>query len=170
MIKREDLSKIGQFAKPHGIKGEISLITEYDISDIPGDPYIVCDMDGIWVPFFIDSYRQKSNTVTLVKFDSIDTEEKVKILAGKNAYLPTEIILTHDDETIETYYITGYAVVDGNAGIIGQVTDIDDSTMNILLKIDYNGNEILIPAALITSIDRESKTANVTLPEEFLEI
>ena len=170
MIKREGLSKIGQFAKPHGIKGEISLITEYDISDIQGDIYIVCDMDGILVPFFIDSYRQKSNTATLVKFENIDTEEKVKILAGKEAYLPSEMILADDDDAVGTDYITGYSVADENTGIIGQVTDIDDSTMNILLKVDRNGSEILIPAALITAINRESKTVSVALPEEFLEI
>ena len=170
MIKREYLSKIGQFAKPHGIKGEIALITEHEISDIPCDFYIVCDMDGIWVPFFVDSCRQKSNTVTLIKFDNIDTEEKVKILSGKEAYLPSEMILSSDDDAIDTEPITGYSIVDDNAGVIGQVIDIDDSTMNTLLKVDRISNEILIPVALITSINRESKTAYVTLPEDFLEI
>ena len=54
MIKKEDVFKIGQFAKPHGIKGEIALVTNSDVFDDSDDPYIVCEMDGILVPFFIE--------------------------------------------------------------------------------------------------------------------
>lgn len=53
MIKKEDVFKIGQFAKPHGVKGEISLVTDYDLFDDSEDDYIVCDMDGILVPFLL---------------------------------------------------------------------------------------------------------------------
>ena len=33
MIRKEEVFKIGQFAKPHGIKGEISLVTNCDLFD-----------------------------------------------------------------------------------------------------------------------------------------
>lgn len=52
MIKSDEVFKIGQFAKPHGIKGEITLMTDCDVFDDTDDPYIICDMDGILVPFF----------------------------------------------------------------------------------------------------------------------
>jgi len=166
MIKEEDLSKLGQFAKPHGIKGEISLITDFDMSDISSDSYIVCDMDGIMVPFFIESCRQKSSTTTLIKFENINSEENVKLLSGKEAFLPSEMISDED----ETATLTGYMVVDDKLGVIGRITDIDDSTFNILLKIDCGNNEVLIPAALIIAINEENKTANVSLPEGFSDI
>ena len=166
MIKEENLFKIGQFAKPHGIKGEISLITDYDIPDISCDPYIVCDMDGIMVPFFIESYRQKSSATTLVKFENINSEENLKLLSGKEAFLPSEMIQSDDG----TATLTGFTVVDDKLGAIGRIFDIDDSTFNILLKVDCNGNEVLIPAALITAIDKDNKTADVSLPEGFAEI
>ena len=166
MIKEEDLSKIGQFAKPHGIKGEISLITDYDLPDISFEPYILCDMDGIFVPFFIESYRQKSSITTLVKFENINSEESVKQLSGKEAFLPSEMIPDKD----EVATLTGFTVVDDKLGTIGRITDIDDSTFNILLNVDCNGNEVLIPAAFVTTTDEEIKTANVTLPEGFSDI
>ena len=166
MIKKEDLSKIGQLAKPHGIKGEISLITDYDMPDISSDPYIVCDMDGIMVPFFIESFRQKSSATTLIKFENINSEEYVKLLTGKEAFLPSEMIPDED----ESATLTGYMVIDDKLGTIGRITDIDDSTFNILLKIDCGDNEVLIPAALITAIDKDGKTANVSLPEGFSDI
>ena len=43
MIKKEDVFKIGQFAKPHGIKGEITLLTTSDVFDDSDDPFIVCE-------------------------------------------------------------------------------------------------------------------------------
>ena len=67
MIKKEDVFKIGQFAKPHGIKGEIALVTNSDVFDDSDDPYIICEMDGILVPFFIEEYRYETDTVILLK-------------------------------------------------------------------------------------------------------
>jgi 16S rRNA processing protein RimM len=171
MIKKEELVKIGQFAKPHGIKGEISLVTDYDLADISSDdPYIVCDMDGIPVPFFIDSYRQKSHTTTLVGFDGIDSEEKAKLFTGKQAFIPADMLPLHGEDMPGWKSVTGYMVSDGKAGRIGTVTDIDDKTTNILLAVDYNEKEILVPAALATTVDPERKMIEVELPEGFLEI
>ncbi|MDR1114596.1 MAG: ribosome maturation factor RimM [Tannerella sp.] len=171
MIKKEELVKIGQFAKPHGIKGEISLVTDYDLADISCDnPYIVCDMDGIPVPFFIDSYRQKSNTTTLVGFDGIDSEEKAKLFTGKQACIPADMLPLHDEDMPGWNSVTGYTVSDGKIGRIGLVTDIDDKTANILLAVDYKEKEILVPAALAITVDPERKTIEVALPEGFFEI
>ena len=46
MIREEEVFKIGQFAKPHGIKGELSLVTNSDVLEDAEDPYIVCEMDS----------------------------------------------------------------------------------------------------------------------------
>lgn len=75
MIKKEDVFKIGQFAKPHGIKGEIALVTNSDVFDDSDDPYIICEMDGILVPFFIEEYRYKTDTVILLKLKNVDDEK-----------------------------------------------------------------------------------------------
>ena len=67
MIKREELIKIGQFNKPHALHGEISFTFTNDIFDRTECEYIVCNIDGIFVPFFIEEYRFKSNTTGLIK-------------------------------------------------------------------------------------------------------
>ena len=170
MIREEDLFKIGQFNKPHGIKGEISLHTDFDTSDISGYTYFVCDMDGIFVPFFIDSQRQKSSSTTLIKFENINSEEKVKILSGKTAYLSSDFLPSNDEKYITFDYLSGFTVIDEKFGVIGTVKDIDDSTINILIKVDYKDNEILIPVAIVKDINQENKTMKFSLPEGFLEI
>ncbi len=54
MIKREDVFKIGRLGKPYGIRGEISFQFDDDIFDRVECEYLILDMDGILVPFFIE--------------------------------------------------------------------------------------------------------------------
>ena len=51
MITREELIRIGRFNKPHGVKGELSFTFTDDVFDRTECPYIVCEIDGIFVPF-----------------------------------------------------------------------------------------------------------------------
>jgi 16S rRNA processing protein RimM len=168
MIKKEDLHKTGVFAKPHGVKGEISLITDYDLTGMAGDPYIVCNLDDIFVPFFIESCRQKSAANLLLKFENLDSAEKVKFLTGKTAFVPLELLPIDDDRPLHLKALTGYTIVDDRSGVIGVVIDVDDSTPNILFKVDYKGDDILIPLALITSIQHPYQTMATSLPDGFL--
>ena len=171
MIKEEDLQEIGLFAKPHGIKGEISLITDYDLSGMTGECYIVCNIDNIFVPFFVDSFRQKSVSNTLVKFENLDSGDKVKFLSGKPAYVTSGLLPLHDDSRPDRRKaLTGHTIVDDRYGMIGTVTDVDESTPNILLIVDCKGVEALIPLALITSIEHPQQTMYTSLPEGFLEL
>ena len=47
MIRREELIKIGQFNKPHGVRGEISFTFSDDVFDRGESPYIVCCIDKV---------------------------------------------------------------------------------------------------------------------------
>lgn len=173
MIKAEDVFKIGRFAKPHGVKGEISLLTTCDLFDEAEDPYVVCDIDGILVPFFIEEYRYKSDNVILLKLEHVDTEEAAREFAGLDVYYPMEGV---EEETlvgdITWDSFIGYTVKDKKQGLLGAITDIDESTINVLLHIDYNGEELLFPAAeeLIVDVNHSDKEMTVTLPEGLLEI
>ena len=173
MIKEEDLYKIGFFAKPHGIKGEIALVTDFDMEDISGDPFVVCNIDDIWTPFFFTSYRQKNASTLLITFHHIDSAENVKFLSNKTAFVPVNLLPPQDMDDalhISDSDLIGYSIIDETIGKIGLVKEIDDRTLNKLLMVDYLGNDIFIPLALATSIQYELKTINLSLPDGFLEI
>ena len=78
MIKKEEVFKIGVFNKPHGVKGELSFTFTDDIFDRADCEYLICLLDGIMVPFFIEEYRFRSDTTALVKLDRIDTAEQAR--------------------------------------------------------------------------------------------
>lgn len=173
MIKKEDVFKIGQFAKPHGIKGEIALVTNSDVFGGSDDPYIVCEMDGILVPFFIEEYRYKTDTVILLKLKNVDDERAAREFSNREVFYALDEVDEDDlvgDMTWDSFI--GYRVIDEKQGEIGAITDVDESTINVLLQIDHNGEELLLPAAeeLILSADHENKILTVSVPEGLLDL
>jgi 16S rRNA processing protein RimM len=173
MIKREELIKIGQFRKPHGIKGEITFDFSNDAFDESDCPFLVCEIDGIFVPFRLDEYRFKSNSSALVKLNNIDSEAKAKPLTNKEVYFPKEQIdSTPSDDDYTWDYFIGFSLIDKQSGKIGTIVAVDDSTLNTLFIVKQHKGEILIPAheEMIIRIDEEQKEIQVELPEGILDL
>lgn len=173
MIKKEEVFKIGQFAKPHGIKGEISLVTNCDLFDDVEDPCVICEMDGILVPFFIEEYRYKTDTVMLVKLENVNDEKAAREFTNREVFFLLDAVDEDDlvgDMSWDSFI--GYTVTDQKHGELGKITDVDETTINVLLQIDHNGEDILLPAAeeLILTADHENKTLQVSIPEGLLDL
>ena len=92
MIKKDEVFKIGIFNKPHGVKGEISFTFTDDIFDRVECEYLVCLLDGIFVPFFIEEYRFRSDTTALVKLEGVDTSEKARMFTNVEVYFPKKYV------------------------------------------------------------------------------
>ena len=88
MIERDELIKIGQFNKPHGVRGEISFTFTDDVFDRGESPYIVCCIDNIFVPFFIEEYRFKSNSTALLKLMDVGDENAARAFSNLDVYYP----------------------------------------------------------------------------------
>ena len=173
MIKKEDFVKVGRFGKPHGIKGEINLVVTEDIfPDDYKEPYVVCEMDGICVPFFIESYRYKSDTTLLVKMETFDSEDAVRKFINLDVYCPPEAVVEDNDIQLSWSDFVGYTILDQVAGRLGEVTGIEESTANVLFIVDYNGEELFIPAAdeLMVDIDEVNKLITTSLPDGLLDL
>ncbi|MDH6356632.1 ribosome maturation factor RimM [Parabacteroides sp. PF5-9] len=173
MINQEDTLKIGRFAKPHGVKGELALVTNYDLFEESDDPYLICDIDGILVPFYIEEYRYKGESIILVKLEYVDNEDSAREFINRDVYYPIAAMAADNlSEGITWDNFIGYTVSDKKHGLLGKVIHVDESTINVLLHIDYKGEELLFPAAeeLITEIDHPNKQMTVFLPEGLLDL
>ncbi len=168
MIRLEEISPIGIFGKTHGIKGEINLELNVDF-DLENTPYIIVDIDGIFVPFFINDYRYKSDTVALVQFEDIDTEERVRPFFGKKAYVKKEVLDDGEEDELSINYYVGFTMLTPQRTVIGQIVEIDDSTANVLFVLD---NDALIPvgAVEVLDLDPDRHTMIVEVPEGLLDI
>ena len=172
MIQQEEIISIGYFAKPHGIKGELSLVTEYDLFEDMDDPYVICEMDGIFVPFFIESYRYKSNSIILVKMEGTDNEQSAKLFINKEVFYPADRLKTPSIDDIGRQHLIGYMLEDKVQGELGIITYVDETTINTLFNVDYQGKKLLVPFAdeLVDSIDHERRRIVLILPDGLLEL
>ncbi len=173
MIKKESVIKIGTFNKTHGIKGELQLLLHNDLLESTDPDYIICNMDGILVPFFIVEYRFTTDDSVFIILEDINDNEAASRFVKLDAYLEQRQVGKVVEEPISHYSWTsfiGYKLMDQEASLIGEITDVDDTTWNTLFIVDYNGEEILIPAQdeLILDIDEAKKEIKSIIPEGLL--
>lgn len=170
MIRKEEVFKIGVINKPHGIKGKVSLTFTDDIFDRVDCDYLVLMMDGILVPFFIEEYRFRSDDVVLMKFEGIDTAEKARMLTNVQVFFPKKYMEEQDEITSWNFFV-GFKVDDVRHGDLGTVTDVDDTTLNVLFVIEKEGEELLLPAheEFIVGVDRHNRILTVDIPEGLLD-
>lgn len=172
MITKDEIFPIGQINKPHGVNGEMSFSFTTDVFDTEEVPYLIFDIQGIYVPFFITEYRFKSNETALIKLEGVLTDEKARSFAGLTVYLPKKYLEQVEDTEIELDYFVGFTLIDQQAGELGVIVEVDQTTENALFVIEKNDEELLIPVGddYIVEIDHVNKKMIVTLPEGLLEL
>lgn len=172
MITHEQVYRIGRIGKPHGVKGEVSLQFSDDVFDRVDADYLVLETDGILVPFFMEEYRFRNDSAALVKFEGIDTQERARELTHCDVYFPYSLS-DGNEQQFSWNEIVGFNLIDADTQQpVGEITAIDDSTINILFHVERDGEEILIPASdeLIQSVSMDQREIEITLPDGILDI
>ena len=167
MIKKEDVYKIGRLGKAHGVKGEVSFQFDDDIFDTSDADYLILEIDGILVPFFMEEYRFRNDSLALVKFCHIDTQQRASELTGCDVYFPRSIA-EQQAEGLSLSSLVGFDLIEANGKEkVGTIAAIDDSTQNILIVLE---DGTLIPASddLITDIDTQQRQIVMNIPEGLL--
>ena len=143
MIRQQDVYKIGRIGKPHGIKGELNFLFDDDVFDRVDADYLILEVDGILVPFFIEEYRWRSDGHVLLKLCDIDTQERARELTGCDVFFPHKLAPDNED------YVSWAQI-----------------------KVEApEGEEVLIPANndLIDDIDPAKRTLRMRVPNGLLD-
>lgn len=170
MISKEEVYKIGVIGKAHGIKGEVLFHFDDDVFDRVEADYLVLEVDGILVPFFIEEYRFRNDSTALLKLEDIDTQLLARDLTGCNVYFPHALAADAGDDTITWHSLVGFDIVEAESEtMVGRIAAIDDSTANVLFEL---ADGTLIPATedLITHIDTKRRIVAMTIPEGLLRL
>lgn len=176
MITRDQLIEIGHFNKAHGVNGEVNASLLIDVDHLPSLSCLVCDMDGIYVPFFVETMRLKGATTVLLTIDGFTSEQEVATLVGKDIFalksdydkLANQV--DEDDDELPLDYFIGFCLTDKDAPV-GEIVDVDESTENALFIVQRDEDTIVaIPAAddLITSMDMTARVIDMNLPDGIL--
>jgi 16S rRNA processing protein RimM len=172
-MKEDEVYYIGRLGKHHGVKGEITFFYEDDVFDRVNADYIVLRMEGIFVPFFIESYRFQNEEMAYIKFEDIDTLEQACELTGCSVFFPKKLAETIGGPLTKTE-LFNYQLINTHTGqTVGTIKGIDDSTLNILFKVETpEGKQILVPASedFVESINQDERTIRINLPDGLLDL
>lgn len=176
MIRQEEVAAVGELIKTHGIAGELVMKTLYDgLFEGTDTPYIICDMDGILVPFFIERYRPRGAASLLVKLEYVDDERAARRFVRRTVYYSIDRLPENDSEGADDpawECFVGYQLTDEAGHEVGTVTAVDASTANVLFRVDRGGQELLIPVAgeVVHSVDHAARRIAVAMPEGLLDL
>ena len=180
----KDVYRIGRIGKPHGVKGEMNFMFTDDVFDRTDSDYLIIEVEGLLVPFFIEEYRFRSDETALLKLCDIDTQEQARQFTNCEVFFERSKADTPADE-LTWAQIVGFRIVDENNGkIVGEIVAVDDSTENTLFEVQIENppsgttssgtktaqRQVLIPASdsLIRSIDTQSQIITMAIPDGLL--
>lgn len=174
MISDNILTPIGHTVKTHGVNGEINAVVD-DPSELDVLSCLIMKVDGINVPFFIESWRSRGPEAVLIKFDHIADQAQAEAFCGKELMALTDELPRSEDpadfaDGLYASDLIGWTVLD-NGSEIGSVEDFDDSTENLLLNVAApDGRHFLIPLAddLVLETDTENRHLDMNLPQGLL--
>lgn len=176
MITREELIAIGHYNKPHGVAGELSATVDVEIDVLGALSCLVSEMDGIYVPFFVNSLRPKTSETVLLTIDGINSEQEASRLVNHDIYaLKREFRQESDDADADGYpldYFIGFELRDSDGTRVGEIVQVDEQTENAIFIVDDGEGELLLPASddLIVEFDLDKKVMVMDLPQGILDL
>lgn len=173
IITSELLAPVGRLLKPHGINGEITVLLTADV-DLAALRCVFVGIDGIFVPFFLNSVRPKSSETDLVTIDGIADERGAAALCPSEVYALREE-LGEDERTDDGFYASDFIgfTVNSSEKVIGKIVDLDDTTENYLFIIETpDHRRVMVPVAdeYVEAVDVDSRVLTLDLPDGLLDI
>jgi len=144
MLRKTDFELIGALGRAHGIQGEVSAKLSVDLS-------------GLWGGADTSLFLMLEERGLLIPY---------RVLS----YLTEE----GGGDLLELSHFVGYELYDATTGqLIGRITDIDDTTLNTLLRVETTtSHERVLPIAdeLIASVDTQLHRLSLLIPEGLLDL
>ena len=118
----------------------IGIIKRTHYKDLPA--FVFVQRDGLFVPF---------------------RSERISELIGEEGFVQRSDVREEDEGLLTWQDLVGYTVIDDEAGTIGLIDTIDESTINTLATLE-DGRMIPLHEDFILDIDEEARVLQVHLP------
>lgn len=171
-MQKKDCYYLGKITKKHGFKGNLILHLETDEPELYKNmESVFIEKNGMLIPFFFESIGPHSKNKLLVKFEDVSAEEAEK-LVNHSLYLPLEMLPELNETDFYYHEIIDYRVFDDKKGEIGKIKRVNDSGVQAIFEIEFEGKEILIPVVdeWILEVNRIEKFIKIKTPEGLIEL
>lgn len=176
----EPSNAVGRIRKTYGGRAEDGtksgalLVTLYDNFPEILDPAesLWVGIDSLAVPLFVSSFQRRGSASAVVLFDDFEREEEAELLVGKVLYKEGAFSGKKNEPQTDFDALLGYELMDRATGRRGRVTAFYDYPGNPLLGVDFDGREIMVPAAdgLIEVASVRKRKLEAELPEGLFDL
>ena len=173
-IPKSNCVKVGYVQKPHGIHGELVIRFEegyYETLD--ENPPLFLEIDNLLVPYFIsdEGLRFKSGESVIARLDWVDSDKKAKALCGLSVFVDQDDVIEFEDE-LSPHSLIGFQLFGEELGLIGEISEVNDFSGNLLLSVEYQGKEALIPLneELIVRLDEDKREIELRIAEGLFDL
>jgi 16S rRNA processing protein RimM len=163
---------IGKIVAPHGITGHV--IIEHAL----GKPIHFKGIDAIFeignktsfIPYFIQSASAKTDTISHLQLEGINSREATAMLLGKKVWLPQDDFQKLVDKQ-SPLALLGYTVEEAGKAI-GVIQEVIEQPHQLMVTILYQGQEAYIPLheESLKAVNHKAKTISVELPDGLLDL
>lgn len=173
MINDDELYPVGKLQKTHALKGELNVLLDISPDYFESGNPAILEIDGIYVPFYLESLRPKGSFSYLVKFEGIDSEFEAKQLVNKTVFALRDKLKefmsdVDDDDYLLLDEFVGWTIKDKEAGEVGTIMEIDTNTENqLFIVMTPEGKTVYIPFTedFIEEMDQDNRVILMSLPE-----
>ena len=168
----ENYLVIGKIAATFGVKGELVLSHHLgeDASLEGVSALFVEEVAGKFIPYFLLSAKPRNVEEMLVVLEGFDTPEKAKKFVKKKVWL-LEADVKKSASVSAPISLLGFAMYEKKK-LLGKVMEVIEQPTQLLLGIDMQGKEVLVPIneTTLERIDHKNQKIFVVLPEGLLDI
>jgi 16S rRNA processing protein RimM len=169
----EEMVTVGVVAKPHGVKGELAVISH------AGSPGIFAGLETVWLKppsgrprrFGLRACRPHKDRVLLVLAGVTDRDEaekwrRAEVLAKRDDLPPPQ------EDEVFLFELQGWAVALDDGTDLGTITDVMVWPAEVWTITTPQGREVLFPVAeeFVTGVDAEAGRVRISPPPGLLEL
>lgn len=156
---------IGQFGRPHGVRGEIQFrpFTDFPERLTPGKVILVGDSH---TPYTIKGVRGAVSRMIL-SFEGIADRDQAALLRNELVFVDSSELPDLDEGEYYHHELLGLRILTEDGQDLGVLSEIIDTPANeVFLVLRSDGSELLLPAIddVILEIDPEGEAIYVRVP------
>ena len=169
----EDLVVVGRLARPHGLRGEMSVevLTDFPERFVPGLALVATDARGEGRrPLVVASVRGGGDRL-LISFEGVEDRNAADALRGLDVSVPKGSEVPRPEGFVYHFDVEGCRAVDRSGRDLGLVTALVDVAGRSLLEVETRHGERQVPFVepIVVSVDVEKRVVVLDPPAGLLD-
>ncbi|NSL90018.1 16S rRNA processing protein RimM [Chitinophaga sp. Mgbs1] len=164
---------IGKLVSAHGLQGELLLRHSLGKrSALKGVTAIFLEeRKNSFIPYFLEQVTVKDAEQVYIRLEGIHTKEAAQKLMPGQVYLQEEDF-KQQAASSAPLALLGFSVEDAHHGPLGVIEEVIEMPMQVLVKVQINGKEALLPVneQSLVKVDKKNQVVHLDLPEGLVEL